>query len=86
MRAPRPGVKARASHPKYWSEAIEGGASVRADAERVKVTICSYAEEPRDLCACNTSYDSRAGLGAGRVNPVDSARHERATECAGGAL
>jgi len=29
MRAPRPGVKASASHPRYWSEAIEVAASVR---------------------------------------------------------
>jgi len=29
MRALRPGVKASASHPRYWSGAIEGAASVR---------------------------------------------------------
>ena len=29
MRAPRPGVNASASHPKYWSGYIEGKISVR---------------------------------------------------------
>jgi hypothetical protein len=40
----------------------------------------------RDLYACGTWYHSRAGLGAAGVNLVDSALHESAAKCAGGAL
>jgi hypothetical protein len=86
MRAPRPGVKARASHPKYWSGPSKVRPAYVGSAERVKVTIRLCTRERCDLYAFRTSYESQAGLGAEQVNLVDSALHERAIKCAGGAL
>ena len=39
MRAPRPGVKASANHPKYWSGHVEGEPSVRRHTECVKLSL-----------------------------------------------
>ena len=50
MRAPRPGVKARASHPRYWSGAIEVAASVRGYCRMCQVMKMLRIDATRLTC------------------------------------